>query len=196
MSGERRTNGQSGRPEEMDPGDVRRYVSEHYHALYGYAFRLSGSEVDAEDLVQQTFLIAQQRGHQIQKAEAARSWLYTVLRNCFFKQLRKAPSIVLDENALDLDGLAEVLPQEEWFDREELQNALDQLPADYRVVVVMFYYEQCSYREIAEKLEVPLGTVMSRLSRAKRRLRDWLCRQPEHAVTGEPTDDSDLDETA
>ena len=73
---------------------------------------------------------------------------------------------------MDLDGFAVADAAAGWFDPERLQNALDQLPSRFKVVVLMFYFEECSYREIAEQLELPIGTVMSRLSRAKGHLRD------------------------
>jgi RNA polymerase sigma-70 factor (ECF subfamily) len=75
---------------------------------------------------------------------------------------------------LSLDTLPAQLPDELWVERQELQAALDRLPDEFRLVVLMFYYEHCSYNEIADQLGLPIGTVMSRLSRAKSQLRSAL----------------------
>lgn len=72
---------------------------------------------------------------------------------------------------LNLDTIPERAAAPAEVAPEELQRALDRLPADYRLVVLMFYFEHCSYKQIAERLELPIGTVMSRLARAKQRLR-------------------------
>jgi RNA polymerase sigma-70 factor (ECF subfamily) len=154
--------------------DLAALVAEHHRALYAYAFRLSGNQQDAEDLVQQAFLVAQQKGHQIRNAEAARGWLYTVLRNSFLKSCRRQQPELAENLCMDLNGFAHVDAKDHWFDSEHLQNALELLPPQFKVVVLMFYYEDCSYREIADKLELPIGTVMSRLSRAKGYLRNTL----------------------
>ena len=76
--------------------------------------------------------------------------------------------------AFDVDSIPAEPPRAEEIDREAIQKALDGLPPQHRAVLAMFYYEQCSYREIAEKLELPIGTVMSRLARAKACLRSAL----------------------
>jgi len=156
------------------PLDVGQLVADHHASLYRYAFRLAGSAVDAEDLTQQVFLIAQQKLDQVRDAQCVRSWLYTVLRNCFLKSRRQpsplpAASIELDINAIP----DEVLERD--VDSERLQAAIDSLEDDFKLVVLLFYFEYRSYREIAGILGVPIGTVMSRLARAKARLRAALC---------------------
>jgi RNA polymerase sigma-70 factor (ECF subfamily) len=153
--------------------DLARLVADHHGVLYRYAFRLTGSAPDAEDLTQQTFLVAQQKLGQLRDAENARAWLFTVLRNGYLKSFRKAVPQTAASIDLDVEALA-AEETDEPFDRELLQRALDQLPDDFRLVVVMFYFEERSYREIAAELEVPIGTVMSRLARAKAGLRRLL----------------------
>ncbi len=125
---------------------------------------------DAEDLTQQVFLTAHRKMGQLRKIEKARSWLFAILRNCFFRdQGRRRPVLAVDLS-LNTD-LLPMTPPPETVDGDRLQQALNQLPDAFRLMVVMFYFEECSYREIAERLQVPIGTVMSRLARAKGYLR-------------------------
>jgi RNA polymerase sigma-70 factor (ECF subfamily) len=155
----------------------------HHAALYRYAYRLSGCQADAEDLTQQTFLVAQQKLHQLREADRVASWLYAVLRSCYLKQCRKRhPPGALTVN-LPLEEIAEQEITADDIDREALQAALGELPDEFRVVVLMFYFEELSYKEIAEQLEIPMGTVMSRLSRGKQHLRTSLMAD-ERAVAG------------
>jgi RNA polymerase sigma-70 factor (ECF subfamily) len=152
--------------------DVGQLVVDHHQALYRYAYRLCGSAADAEDLTQQVFLTAQQKIDQVLSADCARGWLFTVLRNCYLKGRRQrhplsAASMDLDVNAIPA---AQVPP----IDREALQRAINSLDDQFKTVLLAFYFEHRSYREIAEILNIPPGTVMSRLSRAKAHLRSQL----------------------
>lgn len=155
---------------------IAELVARHHAELYGYAYRLTGSAADAEDLVQQAFLTAHENLAQLQRAESARAWLYTILRNAFLKGAQRQQRLPLGEAEIDLDSLPEV-PLEDGIDRERLQAALNELPDEFRLVLLMFYFEDCSYREIAQRLDIPPGTVMSRLSRAKSHLRKKLFDQ-------------------
>jgi RNA polymerase sigma-70 factor (ECF subfamily) len=156
--------------------DIVTLVTEHHAAAYRYAFRLTGSAVDAEDLVQQAFLLAHQRLAQLRETSRAAGWLMAIVRNCFLKDKRRTrPTEPLLDEPLGPDE--EEFP--EWVDPEQLQLALGQLPDEARAIVVLFFFEDCSYKEIAESLGVPLGTVMSRLSRAKTRLRQLLTDTPQ-----------------
>lgn len=151
--------------------DVARLVADHHAALYRYAYRLSGSASDAEDLVQQAFVTAQTNLDQVRSSDRVRSWLYAVLRNAFLKSRRRPVPVPAADLDLALESIPEELREQPLVDSEELQAALDLLPEEFRVVVLMFYFEQSSYKEIAEELGLPIGTVMSRLSRAKSQLR-------------------------
>lgn len=150
--------------------DLAQLAAEHLSAVYRYAYRLSGRQADAEDLTQQTFLRAQSCLHQLRDPRAAQAWLFAILRSCWLAEVRRdrrAPTALLG-------GDAEELPEEtesDDIDEQEIQNAVQELPPEFRSVVLLFYFEECSYREIAEKLQLPIGTVMSRLSRAKSHLR-------------------------
>ena len=155
----------------VSPITIEALVSQHYDLLYRYAYRLSGSAADAEDLAQQAFLIAHQKLGQIRDPQTARSWLFTILKNVYFRSQRKHIPMPSASLQLDIESIPEDLPEEFEIDRELLQAALNDLPEEFRLVVLSFYFEECSYREIAEQLAIPLGTVMSRLSRAKSYLR-------------------------
>lgn len=154
--------------------DLRQLVHQHHGLVYRYAFRLSGKAQDAEDLTQQTFLLAQQNFSQLREADKAKAWLCAILRSCYLKSRRRTRPLPAGPMDLDLDHLPEVLADREEIDQERLQFALDELPDEFKLVVVMFYFEDCSYKEISEQLEVPLGTVMSRLSRGKALLKKAL----------------------
>ena len=160
--------------------DIDQLVAEHYQPVYRYAYRLTGSSADAEDLTQQVFLVAQQKLGQLRRIERARGWLFTILRNSFLKSRKRRQPVLAGGLGLSIDTIPAQVPREADIDNERLQAALDQLPDNFRLVLVMFYFEDASYREIAEALDLPIGTVMSRLARAKGHLRAKLFR-PDHA---------------
>ena len=149
-------------------------VEDHHQALYRYAFRLSGQVSDAEDLTQHVFLVAQQKLDQLKDHSNPRPWLYRILRNQFLKERQKkkpAPEADFENDLVeDLACEVEVIS----IDHERLQNSLNQLPVDYRSVLMMFYFQELSYKQIASELGTPLGTVMSRIARAKAALRNKL----------------------
>jgi RNA polymerase sigma-70 factor (ECF subfamily) len=158
--------------------DIQRLVHDHHADVYRYARRLVGQVADAEDLVQQTFLTAQRKLGQLREANKTRAWLLAITRTCFLKSCGKRRPTTASSLDFKLDQVAapaEDLP----IDAEALQRAIQELPDAFRVVVLMFYFEYLSYREISEELEVPVGTVMSRLCRAKKHLRSRLleCNQ-------------------
>ncbi|RPI79499.1 MAG: RNA polymerase sigma factor [Planctomycetaceae bacterium] len=156
--------------------DITELVDRHYSLVYRYAYRLSGSAADADDLVQEAFLTAQSKGGQIREAACARSWLCTVVRNAYLKQLRspgRRRGRALDQSP---EPVVEVSPAELNldFDEEALRDALRDLAEEFRAPLLLYYFGEHSYREIADQLELPIGTVMSRLSRAKAWLRTRL----------------------
>lgn len=161
---------------EGDVPSLMDLIKEFHAPLYRYAFRLTGQAADAEDLTQQAFLVAQRKRHQIREAERAGAWLFAVLRSCYLKSKRKNSPTTLGEGSIDEFEATESTALHV-LDREKLQAALLDLPEEFRVVVLMFYFEELSYKEIAEQLVIPIGTVMSRLSRAKSHLRARLGEQ-------------------
>lgn len=150
--------------------DIRQLIDEHYEMLFRFGWRLSGSREDAEDLTQQTFLTAHRKLHQLQDPEAAKSWLCTILRRRFLRTVGQSP--------LSLDVIPEPDTTSEavldTFDSESLQAALQDLPEEFRTPIILFYLGEFSYNEIAEQMEVPLGTVMSRLARGREHLKQKL----------------------
>lgn len=163
--------------------EIGQLVSEHHAAVYRYAFRLSGMVCDAEDLTQQTFLAAHQNLTQLRDPAHARAWLFTILRHAYCKLASRRAPLLATPFDIDLDVVPEELPEEPVVDSQRLQEAIDELPDEFKLVVMLFYFEECSYREIAERLSVPSGTVMSRLARAKARLRDKLFEPEEVPVS-------------
>jgi RNA polymerase sigma-70 factor (ECF subfamily) len=156
------------------PKAIQRLVEDNYQTLYRYAYRLSGSSADAEDLTQETFCKAQLNLSQLRDPGRARPWLFSILRNAYLHRVRaeKQQPCVSLEGVGDLaEPLPESLPE---VDPEQLQQALNELPEVYRTPIILFYFEEFGYRDIAEQMELPIGTVMSRLARAKAYLRGRL----------------------
>jgi RNA polymerase sigma-70 factor (ECF subfamily) len=151
--------------------DLSKLVKEHHTVVYRYACRLCGCAAEAEDLTQQTFLIAHQKLHQLRAGAAARAWLLAIVRSCFLKSVRKPRPTPASDIDLLVNETAEGQSSVGPIDREELAAALDELPEEFRLVLLMFYFEELPYQRIAEQLAIPMGTVMSRLSRAKEHLR-------------------------
>jgi RNA polymerase sigma-70 factor (ECF subfamily) len=154
-------------------GTVQRLVDEHYVALYRYAYRLSGSAADAEDLTQEAFCKAQLNFAQLRDSNRAKPWLFSILRNAYLHRARSRKQ----EACVSLDDLGEIaevptpLPE---IDPEQLQQALNELAEVFRTPIILYYFEDFTYRDIAEQMDLPLGTVMSRLARAKAYLRSRL----------------------
>jgi RNA polymerase sigma-70 factor (ECF subfamily) len=153
---------------------VQQLVEAFYEPLFRYAFRLSGTSADAEDLTQEAFCKAQLRLHQLRDPDRAKAWLFSILRNAYLHRLRAEAQ--QREVSLDgVNGLAGPEPDPPPdIEPARLQAALDELPEQFRTPVILFYFEAFSYREIAEQMEVPIGTIMSRLARAKAYLRTRL----------------------
>lgn len=162
---------------------VAELVARHYAELYAYAYRLTGRTADAEDLTQQTFLAACGAYSTLRDPSCARGWLYAILRSQYLKHFCRQGELILDEGQADLAQIPEETAEPQ-FDQELLQRALDSLPPEFKVAVLMFYFEGCSYKQIASQLHVPLGTVMSRLARAKQRLKTALADAGQRSPNG------------
>lgn len=161
-----------------DPQVQREWLAaaccEHLDRLYAYAYRLTGAHDRAEDLTQQTFLVAQQRLDQLRDPDRGDSWLLSILRNLFLKNCRRRLPVPASQLQLEVDDLHASPSSESEFDDERIQQVLNRLADEYRVVVLMYYFEGLSYREVSAELKLPCGTVMSRLARAKTQLRRML----------------------
>ncbi len=163
---------------------VAELIQQHYELLYRISFRLTGSAADAEDLTQQTFLTAQQKLHQLREADSAKAWLLTILRHHFFRARSRAS---LQSVSLGSVPEPSQSPEESAsLQADELQQALNELPEEFRFPLVLFYFHAMSYQEIAAELSLPIGTVMSRLSRGKRHLRKRLLGEDDSHLPPQP----------
>jgi RNA polymerase sigma-70 factor (ECF subfamily) len=166
--------------------DFEAAVKENVDALYRGALRMTGNRQEAEDLVQETFLRAYRFQHQFQPGTNFKAWLFKIQTNLYRSRYRKqwnAPQSLDDteefylyqhlgpDNATGDDPAAEALDH---LGVEEVRKAIEDLPPAYRAAVLLTDVEGFSYKETAEILEVPVGTVMSRLHRGRQRLQKSL----------------------
>jgi RNA polymerase sigma factor (sigma-70 family) len=162
----------------MKDDEFETLVSTHYENLYRFALSLSSRDADARDLVQQTFLRWAQRGFQLRDRSKAKTWLFTTLYREFLATYRRASryqQVELDDAdlpAIEPEAVAQM-------DGQSVLEALQAMEENYRAPLTLFYLRQHSYLEIAEILQIPIGTVMSRLSRGKEQLRKRLVQQNE-----------------
>lgn len=170
-------------------------VNEHHATLFRYAYWLTGSQQDAEDVLQQTFLVAHQKLDQVRDPLATRSWLFTVLRSCFLKSKRRRRPASFADFDVDVNRVIAPLPISADIDEEKLFAAIHALPDAFKLVTLMFYFEDLGYKQIAEQLDIPTGTVMSRLSRAKAHLRRALTIDSETPLTEQATPNESLHTT-
>jgi RNA polymerase sigma factor (sigma-70 family) len=163
----------------MRESDFEQLVNRHYVALYRFALTLAKSEADAADLTQQTFFLWASKGDQLRDRSKAKSWLFTTLYRQFLSRRRhevRFPEIQLDEAREDDMS---ILPNVNALDGDSIMRALGAIEEPFRAALTLFYLEQFSYKEIADVLDVPIGTVMSRLSRGKAQLRKRLLSKEE-----------------
>jgi RNA polymerase sigma factor (sigma-70 family) len=147
-------------------------VSAYYQALYRFALGLSRREADAADLTQRAFERLSEKGDTVRDSGSTKTWLFTTLYRDFLQQKRhdtRFPKVQLDG---ELDNKIAELPRADVAaDISAAVAALHSLEEPFRSVLVLFYLQEHSYREIAEILDLPIGTVMSRLARGKEMLR-------------------------
>ncbi len=165
---------------------IRTLIDAHYEALFRYAYRLSGSASDAEDLTQEAFGKAITRLDQLREPDRAKAWLFRILRNAYLHRVRDEKR----HKTVPLDAVGDVpqgVPEPAGVDVDpaKLQAALDDLDETFRTPLVLFYFEGFSYRDIAEQMDLPIGTVMSRLARAKVYLRTRLASSTDPAPAGD-----------
>ena len=153
--------------------DFEQLVHDFYMPLYRFALSLSRQESDAADLTQQTFLLWASKGHQLRDPSKVKTWLFTALYRDFLWRKRQQDRFVESEEVLENAEYQTAVPATlvDQLDAEIVQRALLKLEAIYRAPLTLFYLQQFSYREIATTLEIPIGTVMSRISRGKEHLR-------------------------
>lgn len=181
----------------------------HLDPLYAAALRLTKNERDAEDLVQDTFLRAYRFFDKFERGTNIKAWLFKILTNTFINRYRrkvKERTVVEDERdtvherfmSRDVTESA-TNPEQYFFDRllsDDVLRAIDALPIDFRMVVILADLQEFSYKEIAEILDCPVGTVMSRLYRGRKLLQKYLLSYAvEQGVVHLP-EDTDLEEAA
>ena len=153
-------------------------------SLYNFAQWLAQNRDEAEDLVQETYMKALKGFGSFQQGTNFRAWMFRILRNTFLTSrsgLRQ--SMPLEEEDEALPPVADT-PESLLLarvDHELIQSALEKLPAHHREVILLCDVEEMSYQEIAETLSVPIGTVMSRLSRARKSMRELLAAKVQGA---------------
>ena len=170
--------------QESEADRLRRFEEEalpHMNALYGTALRLTRNPADAEDLVQETFLKAHRFWDRYTPGTNCKAWLYKILTNTRINQyvkVSKRPAQVNFEDVepileqqqprgLQSETAGELAAFVELLD-DELKEAMESVPEDFRTVLILSVMEGFAYKEIAEILEIPIGTVMSRLFRARK----------------------------
>lgn len=188
----------------VDPNLFEREMNPHLDALYRNALRLTGNANDAEDLLQDTYLRAFRFFHQYQPGTNAKAWLFRIMNTVFLNEYRKKSR---QGESISYDGLEDFYlynrlvddfpggdkpeienPQKavmEMLDIEMIQRAIQALPIEFRDTVALATLEELSYQEIADTLEIPVGTVRSRLSRGRKLLQKALWSYLNGEETGE-----------
>lgn len=152
---------------------------EHIDALYGYAMTLTREKTEAEDLVQETYVRAVRATNRPDINSNVKGWLFVIMRNAWLNQIRHKTSgpvfveLELNESTAQAQDNPHVVYLRK-LEREQVRQAIDSLPSAYREIVVLRDIEGFTYQEIATVLHCPAGTVMSRLGRARGKLRKLL----------------------
>lgn len=155
----------------------------HLDFLYNMAMKYTAKSYDAEDLVQETMFTAYRKFHQLRDRNKCRAWLFSILRSHFLRERRQfARRPLLDDGSGYLrhvrddsvEDFAAVIDQK--LDKVKVVKALEKIPEKFSSVVVLYYMEGMTYQEISEFLDIPIGTVMSRLARGKKQLKKTLMK--------------------
>jgi RNA polymerase sigma factor (sigma-70 family) len=165
--------------------DFESLVARFYEPLYQFAFSLTRAEAEACDLTQQTFTIWATKGHQLRDVSKVKTWLFTALHREFLETRRKQarfPHLELDQAATELPSVSPTAVSQ--LDITKVLNTLAQVDEIYQAPVALFYLQDQSYNEIAEILNVPLGTVKSRLARGIGQLQRLLAQDIATGLTG------------
>jgi RNA polymerase sigma-70 factor, ECF subfamily len=156
---------------------------EHMDGLYRYAIVLTGAPVEAQDLVQETYVRAVEAFQRLRNDSNLKGWLFAILRNLWFNELRRrrhgpqllevdADSHLADRLVANERDAQQILESEE--DAKRVRAAIERLPVGFKEILTLREFEELSYQEIAAVLNCPVGTVMSRLGRARAKLRSLL----------------------
>jgi len=155
----------------MTSPDFEELVDRYYPMLYRFALSLARNEPDACDLVQQTFSIWAAKGHLLRNRTKVKSWLFTTLYHEFISNRRREMRWPKEELSEVENELPAAMPESlDLLEADQVMAALQSIDETFRVPLTLFYLQEHSYGEIAAILEIPIGTVMSRLSRGKQKL--------------------------
>jgi RNA polymerase sigma-70 factor, ECF subfamily len=163
-----------------DFGSFEELAMPHFAKLYNFAHWLTQDRAAAEDLVQETYMKALRGFSSFQQGTNFRAWMYKILRNTFLTTkagLKASVSLDSDGDDKPAEPAVTETPESALLARVELetiQNALEKLPVKFREIILLCDLEEMSYQEIAETVGIPIGTVMSRLSRARKAMRELL----------------------
>jgi RNA polymerase sigma-70 factor (ECF subfamily) len=150
---------------------VNAVITEQVPRLRRYARALTGDRMSADDLVQDTLERAWEKLHLWQRGSDMRAWMFSIMHNTFINHIKKKQLVTTsldDDEALSVSTSA---TQEHSLEMRDLASSIGKLPYEYREVILLIGLEQMQYEEVAQVLDIPLGTVMSRLSRGRERLR-------------------------
>jgi RNA polymerase sigma-70 factor, ECF subfamily len=156
---------------------------EYIDGLYSYALVLTRNRAEAEDLVQETYVRAIQAMDRLRADSNVKSWLFTILRNLWLNQLRRrrtTPQLIEIDSEENTTEIAEENSKDPYasyvskVESEQVRKAIEELSVNFREIILLREYEELSYQEIADILNCPPGTVMSRLGRARARLKTLL----------------------
>ena len=182
-----------------DKKDTKKYKDElfekeflpHIGALYNFAFHLTYNEDDANDLVQETYLKAYRFANSYVEGTNAKAWLFKILKNAFINEYRKRvkqptkvdyEDIVSYHDSEDVSYVGSLDMREDIFQGmigDEVTRAINSLPVDFRTVILLCDIEGFTYEEIAKIINIPIGTVRSRLHRARQMLKELLMKYAE-----------------
>ena len=161
-------------------------AAENEQLLYNAALKYTGNRFDAEDLFQESMYAAHKNFHQLRDEQKFRSWLFTIFRNIYLKNQRHKNRLLSAGSDIDavylkyLDTASRTFDLEKIYEHkvesERIQELISGLPEKYKSVLVLYFMEDLSYKEISDVLDVPIGTVMSRLSRGKTMLKKDILR--------------------
>lgn len=159
--------------------DFESLVARYYQSLYKFAYSLTQAEADACDLTQQTFYVWARKGHQLRDVSKVKTWLFTTLHREFLEGRRRQtrfPHYELEQVDGELPSISPTRVNQ--LDSPRVVQALSQVDQVYQAPVSLFYLQECSYKEIAEILDVPMGTVKSRIARGISQLQKMLASDP------------------
>jgi len=179
----------------VDQIDFEQLVANYYESLFRFALSLARNQDRACDLTQQTFFLWASKGHQLRDKSKVKSWLFTTLHREFLGSRRRETRFPHHSTDVVEHELPSISPSVvNALDGKTVMESMREVDELYRTPLMLFYLEDLSYAEIARMLDVPIGTVMSRLSRGKGQLRQILsveitrAAKPRKIVPIEPTE--------